>query len=62
MWIIRNATSILDRPGPGQQRPPLEELANRTLLETVLLLAEDRGRREEEGVLGNSKRVGKARL
>lgn len=49
-----------DWSGPGVTQLPPVLLANRVPVEAVLVLAEDRGRRKDEGVLGGSRREGTA--
>lgn len=48
--------------GLGEQQQPLVLLAKWVLVETVVLLAEDKERREGEGVFEGSKKDGKAGL
>lgn len=46
--------------GLGEQQQPLVLLAKWVLVETVVLLGEDKERREGEGVFEGSKKDGKA--
>lgn len=50
MWIIKSEISIPEPPAPGSL------VASR--VETVLLMTKDKGRGEEEGVLGGNDREG----